>query len=149
LLVAACSGSGGPGVHVDRNDLDSMDTARITIDGHTFEVWVADEPLERELGLMHVEAAELAPTADGATRGMLFVFGSDQLLGFWMKDTPTPLDIAFLQTDGKIVRIATMEPFDTSSTLSGRPARFALEVLAGTYGSLGIDVGDSGNLPQF
>jgi uncharacterized membrane protein (UPF0127 family) len=144
LLSVACGGDDGG---MERNDLDSMTTARISIEGYPFEVWIADDDQEQALGLMHVEAEELAPTLDGATRGMLFVYPSDRRLSFWMRNTPTALDIAFIQGDGKIVRITTMQPFDTSTHSSGLPATYALEVLAGTFASLGIEEGDTADIP--
>jgi uncharacterized membrane protein (UPF0127 family) len=146
LLVTACdSASNNP--DLDRNNLSSMQRARITISGHEFEVWVARSAQERNLGLMHVEASRLAPTADGAIRGMLFVFDSEQPRSFWMKDTPTALDIAYMKADGTIVTILTMAPFDTSSYPSGEPAKFALEVLAGTFDDLGIAEAEQAIIP--
>jgi uncharacterized membrane protein (UPF0127 family) len=146
LLVSACdSASNNP--DVDRNDLSSMQRARITISGHEFEVWVARTAQEQRLGLMHVEASQLAPTDDGAIRGMLFVFDSEQPRSFWMKDTPTALDIAYMKADGTIVTILTMAPFDTSSYPSGEPAKFALEVLAGTFEDLDITEGEHAIIP--
>lgn len=146
LLVAACDSEPAP-APADRNDLASMTTARMTIGPHEFEVWVADTERMRALGLMHVEADQLAPTADGAIRGMLFVFPAEQVLSFWMKDTPTALDIAFLRADGTLVLVDTMAPFDTSSHPSMKPARYALEVLEGTFADLGIKPGDQATLP--
>ena len=36
--------------------------------------------------------------------GMLFVFENDQILRFWMKNTPSPLSIAYITSGGKIRR---------------------------------------------
>lgn len=146
VSVAACD-SDEMVPPVDRNDLASMPTVRLTIEGHVFEVWVARTTREQRLGLMHVEADELAPTEDWATRGMLFVNDSEQLLAFWMKDTPTALDIAYLRADGTIAKIHTMPAFDTSLYSSGEPVQYALEVLAGTFIELGISEGDLAVLP--
>ena len=146
LLVAACDSEVNT-PSIDRNDLDSMSTLRMTVEDRPFEVWLALTTREQRLGLMHVEAGELRPTLDGAIRGMLFVFGSEQLHGFWMKDTPTPLDIAYMRSDGTIVKIHTMTPFDTSIYPSVEPAQFALEVPAGTFADLGIAEGDTATIP--
>lgn len=146
LCAASCdSDTAGPAI--DRNDLDSMPTLRLTIEEHPFEAWVARSVRERTLGLMHIEASELVPTLDGAIRGMLFVFDNEQPRSFWMKDTPTALDIAYMRADGTIVKIHTMVPFDTSSYPSGEPAQFALEVPAGTFADLGIAEGDTAVIP--
>ena len=146
LFGAACE-SASNGSDVERNDLTSMKTSQLTIGDQRFEVWEARTMREHALGLMEVEASELAPTLDGAVRGMLFVFDSEQLLGFWMKNTPTALDIAYMRADGTIVKIHTMAPFDTSLYPSVEPAQFALEVLAGTFADLGIAEGDKAMIP--
>ena len=46
-----------------------------------------------------------------AGTGMLFVFTQDQILNFWMKDTPTPLSIAYIDSTGIIREIYDMTPF--------------------------------------
>ena len=143
--VACESATNAP--DVERNDLTSMTTSQLTIGDQRFEVWEARTTREHALGLMDVEASELAPTLDGAVRGMLFVFDSEQLHGFWMKNTPTALDIAYMRADGTIVKIHTMAPFDTSIYPSVEPAQFALEVLAGTFADLGIAEGDKATIP--
>jgi uncharacterized membrane protein (UPF0127 family) len=149
LLASGCGSdeTGCCGSDLERNDLANMQTARMTVGGQEVEVWLALTSQERALGLMHVEAHELAPTNDGALRGMLFVYDSERLLSFWMKDTPTALDIAFIRADGTIARIHTMTPFDTSTYGSGQPAQYALEVLAGTFAGLGVTAGDQVVLP--
>ena len=37
--------------------------------------------------------------------GMLFDFGRDQEIRMWMKDTLIPLDMVFIESDGRILRI--------------------------------------------
>jgi hypothetical protein len=139
-----------------RNDLESMETARIQIGQHTFEVWLATEPAQQERGLMQVRAEALAPIPpdaarglpDGAEPGMLFVFDSEQLRSFWMFNTITPLDIAYIRTDGTIVKTHTMAPLETRLYPSVEPAQFALEVRAGLFAELGIGVGDHVEIPD-
>ncbi len=98
--------------------------------------------------------AELATTSDERaqglmgraalpdTAGMLFVFASDQTLGFWMRDTPLDLDIAFLDASGRILNIAAMTANDDRTThFSTGPARYALEVRRGWFAAKGITAG--------
>jgi len=139
-----------------RNDLDAMQTTRIQIGPHTFEVWLATEPAQQERGLMQVSEEQLAPIPpdaarglpDGAEAGMLFIFDSDQLRSFWMYNTITPLDIAYIRSDGTIVKIHTMAPLETRLYPSIEPAQFALEVRAGLFVDLGIGVGDHVEIPD-
>jgi uncharacterized membrane protein (UPF0127 family) len=76
-------------------------------------------------------------------QGMLFDFKHDQPLAMWMKDTPLPLDMIFIRSDGSIVRIAeNTTPLSTRTITSGRPARAVLEVIGGSAKKLGIAPGD-------
>ena len=75
--------------------------------------------------------------------GMLFVFESDRILSFWMKNTPTPLSIAYIDSSGKIRDIFDMKPFSLSETVSTVSVRYALEVPQGWFEKVGIKVGDT------
>ena len=74
--------------------------------------------------------------------GMLFVFESDQILQFWMKDTPHPLSIAYISSDGSIRDIFDMTPYSLSDVTSTGYVRYALEVPQGWFKRTGIAVGD-------
>ncbi len=152
-LLAGCGRTGG--VPAERNDLDAMDTSQIRIGQHSFEVWLADDPLERQRGLMQVTQEELAPIPDPSGeglpdthRGMLFVFPTERPLSFWMFNTIIPLDIAYIRSDGQIVSTHTMAPLETRSYPSMEPARFALEVRAALLAELGIAPGDHIEIPE-
>jgi uncharacterized protein len=81
-------------------------------------------------------------------RGMLFLFDSDRTGGFWMHQVGIPLDIAFIDASGTIVRLMQMEPCRAPlavlcpSYRPGVPYRMALEVNAGWFAARGIEVGD-------
>ena len=104
---------------------------------HRFTVELAASPEERQIGLMH--RTELAP--DG---GMIFDFGDEPILiAMWMKNTLIPLDMAFLDEDGKIINIAeNTTPMSLESIPSNGPAVGVLEVSGGTFARLGIKAGD-------
>ena len=131
------------------NELDKLGTARLSIAGQPFELWVADDSQERERGLMFVTAEQMAPLPDGTMRGMLFVFDHEQHLYFWMKNTIIPLDIAYLDSAGTIAATHTMAPFDDRAGRypSGSPAQFAIEVKANVWADLGVAVGDRIEIP--
>ncbi|HEV7254462.1 MAG TPA: DUF192 domain-containing protein [Mesorhizobium sp.] len=101
----------------------------------SFEVEIADEPAERSSGLMHRESLP-----DG--RGMLFVLDGYREAGFWMKNTPLPLDLLFIGQDGRVKAILQGEPFSEAIITPGVPARFVLEFKAGTAAEAGIEEGD-------
>ena len=79
--------------------------------------------------------------------GMLFVFEKDQILSFWMKNTPHPLSIAYIDSKGKIRNIYDMTPYSLSSIVSTVSVRYALEVPQGWYKKNGITEGDTVLIP--
>ncbi len=123
--------------------LDTLQTATVTIKGNTFRVWLTQDADQREEGLMFVPESEIADD-----QGMLFVFPDERYLGFWMKNTITPLDIAYARMDGTIVTTHTMPILTLQTYPSYEPAMFALEVKAGTFERLGIGPGDRLEIPD-
>jgi uncharacterized membrane protein (UPF0127 family) len=81
-------------------------------------------------------------------QGMLFVWPEEGPRTMWMKDTFIPLDMIFIDAQGKIVGIVTdAVPHDLSPLGTDRPARYVLEVPAGDAKRLGLAVGQSLDLP--
>ncbi|MBP5443530.1 MAG: DUF192 domain-containing protein [Treponema sp.] len=74
--------------------------------------------------------------------GMLFIFEKDQVLHFWMKNTPHPLSIAYIDSNGIIADILDMTPFSEATVSSTRSVRYALEVPQGWFKKNGIKEGD-------
>lgn len=101
----------------------------------TFTIEIADDDRERAAGLMF-------RTDMDDSHGMLFVFEQTRHLAFWMKNTPMPLDLVFVGDDGRIVSIMQGEPFSTAPIAPDAPARFVLELKAGTAQKVGIEDGD-------
>jgi uncharacterized protein len=78
--------------------------------------------------------------------GMVFRFTADQTTGFYMKDVPIALTVAWFDADGRFVSSADMTtcPDQNCPTYSpAGPYRFALEVLAGGLERLGVGPGSS------
>jgi uncharacterized membrane protein (UPF0127 family) len=124
----------------------SAEPNTVTIDASGGEkvkvkVEIADTLTEQQRGLM--ERTKLAEDA-----GMLFVFGREQQLSFFMKDTLIPLSVAYINENGRIVDIQDMEPLDETPHPSAEPARYALEVNQGFFRDHGVKVGDTAELPR-
>lgn len=111
-----------------------LEKVTIRAAGQDLRVEVARTEAQREHGLMGRK--DLGPRD-----GMIFVFDRDQRLSFWMKNTPTPLSIAFLSAEGKILQIGDMEPFSEKVIQSRLSARYALEMRQGAFTVLGIAEG--------
>jgi uncharacterized membrane protein (UPF0127 family) len=81
-----------------------------------------------------------------ANGGLLMVFQSDDKWDIWMKDMKIPLDIIWMNSDKKVIYIVTNASPDlgTSKTFKPEtPARYVLEVPAGTVMSAGIKIGNT------
>lgn len=74
--------------------------------------------------------------------GMLFIFEEEQILDFWMKNTPHPLSIAYIDKNGRIRDILDMTPYSLANVTSSTKVLYALEVPQGWYEKVGIKVGD-------
>ena len=107
-----------------------------------FSVEVADDPRERSLGLMHRESL---PTS----AGMLFVYERPQRVAFWMRNTLIPLDMLFLDADGRVSRIhENAVPLDETSIEGGMGIQYVLEINGGLARRLGITEGSEVRHPS-
>jgi uncharacterized membrane protein (UPF0127 family) len=108
---------------------------------NTLTVEIADSDASRAKGLM---MRTFLPQG----QGMLFIWPEEAPRTMWMKDTFIPLDIIFMDGQGKIVGIITQAvPHDLSPLGTDRPARYVLEVPAGDADRLGLAVDQSIVLP--
>ncbi len=98
-------------------------------------VEVAKTPEERARGLMGRKLL-------GKDEGMLFIFEKEDYHGFWMKDTYIPLSIAFIDREGRIVKIADMRPLSLETHDPPRPILYALEMKKGWFSANGFKAGD-------
>jgi len=133
LFAAACKGK----------DSTSPNPVPVTIPvaftGGTITARVAATDSARTAGLMNVSTL-------GANDGMLFVFGTTRVpsqCGFYMKDTPTSLSIAFIDVNMKV--ISTDEMAAETLTVHQPPGdcRYAVEANSGWFTSHGIVAGSS------
>lgn len=113
----------------------AMELVPLRVGGIEIQVEIADDADERQRGLMYRESLE-------ENQGMLFVYPEQRTLGFWMKNTLIPLDIAYIDREGRIVDIQQMEPQTTETHDSAAPAMYALEMNEGWFEANGIRIGD-------
>tara|TARA_A100001011_G_scaffold186168_1_gene194805 strand:+ start:1300 stop:1734 length:435 start_codon:yes stop_codon:yes gene_type:complete len=106
---------------------------------HVFNVELADDDLERSVGLMW--RSDL-----NDNEGMLFKWNNSKIRKFWMKNTPLSLDIIFINEDKIITNIAhKTTPFSLIEINSIFPSRYVLEVIGGKCKKLKINIGDKVN----
>ncbi|MBQ2293928.1 MAG: DUF192 domain-containing protein [Spirochaetales bacterium] len=113
--------------------------AKIMINEKTYTVEVANTQEKRSKGLMFRKHLP-------ENTGMLFVFSYEDYRYFYMKNTLIPLDIAFFDSQMKIVSIKQMEPLDETTVPSDKKAMYALEMNKGFFEKEKINVGDCAKL---
>ncbi|NVD45513.1 DUF192 domain-containing protein [Qipengyuania atrilutea] len=147
-LLAACSPQAGaentavaeaPAQAVTQHPVSGLEVVPLTIDTgeqtHRFRVEVARSREAQSRGLM-----ERPPLGDD--EGMIFPYKAAAVQGFWMKNTPSPLDIIFVGEDGRILNIITGEPYSEKNLISDGHANLVLEIRGGRAAELGIEPGD-------
>lgn len=138
-----------PAPNVTASDLDRVfrrSTLQIaTPDArlHHFNIWIADDDQRRARGLMFIKQL-------GAEDGMLFVYPQAHAVSMWMKNTYVSLDMLFVGTDGKVIRVAEKtKPLSLDTIESGGPALGVIELAAGTAARLKIGPGAQVMHPAF
>jgi uncharacterized protein len=110
----------------------------VTRDGtkHEFQVEMALTPDQQTVGEMFRKSIP----DDG---GMLFDWGGSRESQMWMKNTLVPLDMVFIEANGRIRSIAENTVPESLATVDSRgPVRATLELQGGITAKLGIRVGD-------
>ena len=84
------------------------------------------------------------------THGMLFLFPNRTFRSFWMKNTLIPLDMLFIDVDGRIKKVHhSAVPGSLDTIPSDHPVSAVLEINGGLAKRLGIRVGDIVEHPAF
>jgi uncharacterized protein len=124
-LLSACSSSG----------------PTVEFKGERFSVELAEDPASQARGMMFRDS--LAPDA-----GMLFIFPDSQPRSFWMHNCRIALDILYFDAERKLVGSAlsvppcNLPPQQCPTYPSGAPAKYVLELSAGSAKRLGVQLGD-------
>jgi uncharacterized protein len=131
LAVAGCAKA----PQADPSLKTVWDHFKVDVGGHPASLQFAITSAEQERGLM--QRPDL-----GRDEGMIFVFHEAARQNFWMRNTPEPLDIAYLGPDGSIYEIYHMLPLDER----GIPSRsdrihFAVEMPQGWFEANGVRPG--------
>ncbi|MBL8520369.1 MAG: DUF192 domain-containing protein [Betaproteobacteria bacterium] len=113
----------------------NLPTLQLSAGGQSIRADVAATDATREKGLMFREKM-------GRNEGMLFVFSYLGYHAMWMRNTPLPLSVAFMDDKGTILSIHDMDPFSENLHQSAGPARFALEMNKGWFATAKVKVGD-------
>ncbi len=128
-----------------KNDVSNSDRLikkEIVIKDKSYHLEIADNNASRMKGLMNRETM-------AENEGMLFVFDYVGIHSFWMKNTLIPLDMIWLDSNGKIVYIhENAQPCSNliqaicQSIIPSKTAKYVIELNAGEVNKLDIKIGD-------
>lgn len=131
FLISACLLRAAPAPQTN------LPRATLTLGSESLVAQVAADDASRERGLM-------SRTNLGKDEAMLFVFPTPRSVAFWMKDTPTPLSIAYIGPSGRIFEIHDMKPFDETPVPSASEAVvYAIETPQGWFAKHGVLAGST------
>jgi len=137
-----------PGKRTDRDDVvDFGEPQPLVIksaDGeHKFTVEEAKTLDQQARGMMFREKMD-------PETGMIFEFVEPKVATIWMKNTAIPLDILFVRSNGKILKIEhSHQPYTLRSASSEAVVAAVVELAGGRSKELGIRPGDVIDHPFF
>jgi uncharacterized protein len=124
----------------DRNGLPTKAQPKLP----TTRLWVGPEEILAELAISGAQqqCGMMFRTNMAENEGMLFVAPAPHQASFWMMNTPLPLSIAYLDSDGIILEIHDLQPHNTNSvTAASNRVQFALEMNQGWFQRHNISTG--------
>lgn len=142
LCAAGLLACTAPALQAQTAEPQKLPVTTLTGGLYNIKAEVARTPQEHAIGLMW-------RTSMGANEGMLFIFPDKNRQCFWMKNTLIPLDIAFVEDDGRIVNLDGMQPRTETPHCSAQPVRYVLEMNKGWFAKRGLKAGDRLGGPPF
>ena len=123
------------------NSAHSPTTYLVQLNGQSFRVELAQDVQSRRQGLAGRDHLD-------QDAGMLFVMPSPTMMTMWMKGCKIPLDVLFFDHNKRLINFHTMAApalgqgdHSLARYTSDKPAKYALEVPAGTSERLRIKPG--------
>jgi uncharacterized protein len=134
-MCVALIGCGG-----DSAPVSTMPVVQMKLGGQTFNLEVATNEHDQEVGLMHRDSMP-------DDHGMLFIFTEESPQTFWNANVHFDLDLIFANHDGQIVSIKKLEKWNVKSVPSDFPAKYAIELNYGTADRLHLARGQQLEFP--
>jgi len=137
LLVPLLTGPPGLSVGAELAQFPTSELTIVSSTGrHQFKVEIAETQAQMTQGLMFRRS--LAPDA-----GMLFDYKAPTVATMWMRNTLIPLDILFVDAQGRIINIHQRAvPQSLDLIAAAAPVRAVIELNGGTAARLSIEPGD-------
>ena len=138
LLIAAVSCGAGPTPSKPAATPSPTGPRAILPSGSTYRLELAHTPEEQAQGLMFRESLP-------EKTGMLFLFGDGNVHRFWMKNTMIPLDMVWMDADGRVLFISADTPPCKADPCPSygpeSPAAMVLEIAGGKAAKEKVAVG--------
>ncbi len=134
------------------NRQDSSDIITPLGPDHYFDIAIEDKLIRLQLA---VEAEELRRGLMyrknmGQNEGMIFLYTKPQRMSFWMRNTPLPLDVGFISSDGVLQEFYPLYPYDETTVVSrSDELQYALELNQGWFQKNNINRGAKLDLEMF
>ena len=113
----------------------ALKTATLKIGNQTVTAEIADTQGTMQTGLMYRKTMP-------ENHGMIFVFSEERQASFWMHNTDLPLDIAYLDRNGKLLEVHAAKPHDDNPIPAATSnIAYALEMNQGWFAKKSIFVG--------
>ncbi len=134
------------------NRQDSSDIITPLGPDHYFDIAIEDKLIRLQLA---VEAEELRRGLMyrknmGENEGMIFLYTKPQKMNFWMRNTPLPLDVGFISSDGVLQEFYPLYPYDETTVVSrSDELQYALELNQGWFQKNNINRGAKLDLEMF
>lgn len=123
--------------------LTDLAQTTIGIGKRNIKSWVMDTDGKIQEGMMWLSDSEVPND-----QAMLFVFEEEGPRSFWMQNTLIPLDIVFIGANKRVVDIKGGKPLDEKSLRSLGPAKYVLELKAGSTVRFELKKGDMIRIPN-
>ncbi|WP_017668803.1 DUF192 domain-containing protein [Sandarakinorhabdus sp. AAP62] len=101
----------------------------------TYKLEVAATAEEQACGMMFRD--RMAPGT-----GMAFPMQPPRATGFWMENTPLPLDIIYVSPAGRVLNVRRGQPYSREVLNSAGVTAEVIELLAGEADRIGLKPGD-------
>ena len=125
-----------------KSDVSQAETYKTAAD--FFPIKVGDRVVQMQLAVLPEEMQRgLMGRRDlGPDQGMIFIYVQPERMNFYMRNTPTPLDIGYFTADGRLHEVYPMYPFDEKTISSRSEAiQFSLEMNQGWYKTNAVKTG--------
>jgi len=129
------------------SSLHNRNTIDVKVGMYSYKLEIANTVDQRSLGLSNRDSL-------CTSCGMIFIFDTEGIYPFWMKDTRIPLDMIWLDKDGRIVDMYSAKPqpdaklWELKTYPNKTPAKYVIEINEGDFDKNNLKVGDIVFLPK-